>query len=206
MNRRQFLILTTALLATACSGNHKKHSKLAKGSTILCLGDSLTAGYGARKGDDYPTQLSDITGWNIINGGVSGDTSEQALGRLPDLMAKEPKLVIVSIGGNDFLQKQPESTTRVNIGKILDIIQAANIPVVLVAIPYFTAGALIGKISEHPLYDDIAEQRRIPLLKGAWADIFGDKTLKSDTVHANAAGYRQFAEVLADFLEEQGFR
>ncbi|WII92519.1 arylesterase [Kingella negevensis] len=204
MNRRQFLILSTALLAAACS-NGKKHSKLAKGSTVLCLGDSLTAGYGAPEGTDYPTQLAEITGWKIINGGVSGDTSEQALGRLSGLMSQEPKLVIVSIGGNDFLQKIPESTTRVNIAKILDIIQNANIPVVLVGIPYFTTGALLGNVSEHPLYDEIATQYRIPLLKDAWADILGDKSLKSDMVHANADGYRQFAEELADFLKQQGF-
>ncbi|ULJ68309.1 GDSL-type esterase/lipase family protein [Wielerella bovis] len=206
MNRRQFLVLSAALLASACYKGSKRNSKLARDSTVLCLGDSLTAGYGAAKGEDYPTQLADITGWKVINGGVSGDTSEQALGRLPPLMAQEPKLVIVSIGGNDFLQRQPESSTRVNIGKILDIIQSANIPVVLVAIPYFTTGALIGRVSEHPLYDDIAAQHRIPLLKGAWADILGDKKLKSDTVHANATGYRQFAEELADFLADEGFR
>ncbi|MDK4688593.1 GDSL-type esterase/lipase family protein [Kingella negevensis] len=204
MNRRQFLILSTVLLAAACR-NGKKYSKLAKGSTVLCLGDSLTEGYGAPKGTDYPTQLAEITGWKIINGGVSGDTSEQALGRLSGLMSQEPKLVIVSIGGNDFLQKIPESTTRVNIAKILDIIQNANIPVVLVRIPYFTTGALLGNVSEHPLYDEIATQYRIPLLKDAWADILGDKSLKSDMVHANADGYRQFAEELADFLKQQGF-
>ena len=52
----------------------------------MVLGDSLTASYGATQGNDYPSQLAQITGWQIINGGVSGDTSAQALARLPELL------------------------------------------------------------------------------------------------------------------------
>ena len=182
MNRRQFLI----------------------GSAILALGDSLTYGYGAAPTAAYPVQLATLTGWKVINGGVSGDTTADALARLPELMRQHPKLVIISIGGNDFLRKLPESTTHANIGKIIQTVQAASIPAVLVAIPHFTVGALFGKLSDHPLYQEIAEQYQIPLLSGAWSEILGDKDLKSDQIHANAEGYRKFAEVLKAFLEEQG--
>lgn len=208
LNRRQFLLSVGALaVLSACGGKGKRYAKLSAGSTVLALGDSLTAGYGAEKGADYPTQLAQITGWKVVNGGVSGNTSEQALARLPDLMAQHnPKLVLVSIGGNDFLRKQPESTTRNNITQIIKHIQAAKVPVVLVAIPYFTAGALVGVVSEHELYDDLAKQHQIPLLKGVWADVLGDKDLKSDQIHGNAAGYRYFAEEMAKFLKKQGFR
>lgn len=208
LNRRQFLLSIGALaVLSACGGSSKKYARLGSGSTVLALGDSLTAGYGAEKGADYPTQLAQITGWNVVNGGVSGNTSEQALARLPDLMAQHnPKLVLVSIGGNDFLRKQPESTTRNNITQIIKHIQAAKVPVVLVAIPYFTAGALVGVVSEHELYDDLAKQHQIPLLKGVWADVLGDKDMKSDQIHGNAAGYRHFAEEMAQFLKKQGFR
>ncbi|QMT31615.1 arylesterase [Alysiella filiformis] len=208
LNRRQFLCHIGALtLLAACGGNSKKYAKLGSGSTVLALGDSLTAGYGASKGADYPNQLAQITGWNVVNGGISGDTCEQALSRLPNLMAQHnPKLVLVSIGGNDFLRKLPESTTRNNITQIIKHIQAAKVPVVLVAIPYFTAGALIGMVSEHELYDDLAKQHQIPLLKGVWADVLGDKSMKSDQIHGNDAGYRYFAEKMADFLKKQGLR
>ena len=141
----------------------------------------------------------------MINGGVSGDTSAQALARLPALMQQSPKLVLVSIGGNDFLRRVPENLTRANISQIIETIQAAHVPVVLVAIPYFTLGALVGSVSEHQLYDDLAQQYRIPLLKGAWADILGQEKLRSDQIHANAAGYRLFAEKMAAFLQQQGF-
>lgn len=206
MNRRLFLQTALALaLLNACSGG-KKHGRLPASATVLALGDSLTAGYGAGEGEDYPAQLAQITGWNVINGGVSGDTSAQALARLPELMRRRPDLVIVSIGGNDFLRKIPESETRTHIRAILDTVKQAHCPVVLVAIPYITAGALLGSLSEHPLYDDLAAESALPLLKGAWADILGDKDLKSDAIHANAAGYRRFAEEMAAFLKRQGFR
>lgn len=207
MKRRQFLQLcVSGCLLAACGGKSgKKHAKIAKGATVLALGDSLTAGYGAAAGADYPSQLAKSTGWQIINGGVSGNTSEQALARLPELMKQSPKLVMVSIGGNDFLRKIPENETRQNISKILDIVKAAGVPAVLVAIPYFTAAALVGSVSEHPLYDDLAKQHGVPLLKDAWAAVLSDKSMKSDQIHGNEKGYAFFADEMAAFLKKHGF-
>ena len=201
ISRRDWLVLSCALLA-GCG--RRRFRKLVAGDAILAVGDSLTAGFGAPKGADYPAQLAQILGRKAINGGVSGDTSAQALARLPDLLVQKPKLVVVSIGGNDFLQRQPESGTRENIRKMVADIRATGVPAVLVAIPHFTTGALLGMVSEHPLYAELADELDVPLLKGAWADILGDKDLKSDAVHANAAEYRLFAEQLAGFLRKLG--
>jgi len=201
ISRRDWLVLSCALLA-GCG--RRRFRKLVAGDAILAVGDSLTAGFGAPKGADYPAQLAQILGHKVINGGVSGDTSAQALARLPDLLVQKPKLVVVSIGGNDFLQRQPESGTRENIRKMVADIRATGVPAVLVAIPHFTTGALLGMVSEHPLYAELADELDVPLLKGAWADILGDKDLKSDAVHANAAGYWLFAEQLAGFLRKLG--
>ena len=201
ISRRDWLVLSCALLA-GCG--RRRFRKLVAGDAILAVGDSLTAGFGAPKGADYPAQLAQILGHKVINGGVSGDTSAQALARLPDLLVQKPKLVVVSIGGNDFLQRQPESGTRENIRKMVAGIRAADVAVVLVAIPHFTTGALLGVVSEHPLYAELADELDVPLLQGAWAEILGDKDLKSDAVHANAAGYRLFEERLAGFLRKLG--
>ena len=201
ISRRDWLVLSCALLA-GCG--RRRFRKLVAGDAILAVSDSLTAGFGAPKGADYPAQLAQILGHKVINGGVSGDTSAQALARLPDLLVQKPKLVVVSIGGNDFLQRQPESGTRENIRKMVADIRATGVPAVLVAIPHFTTGALLGMVSEHRLYAELADELDVPLLKGAWADILGDKDLKSDAVHANAAGYRLFAEQLAGFLRKLG--
>ncbi|MBW3871544.1 arylesterase [Neisseria meningitidis] len=207
MNRRTFLLGAGALLLTACGRKSAQtHAKIPEGSTVLALGDSLTFGYGANPGESYPAQLQKLTGWNIVNGGVSGDTSAQALSRLPALLARKPKLVIVGIGGNDFLRKVPEEQTRANIAKIIETVQKENIPAVLVGVPHITLGTLFGHLSDHPLYEDLSEEYGIPLFGGAWAEILGDNDLKSDQIHANGKGYRRFAEKLSDFLHAQGFR
>lgn len=207
MNRRTFLLGAGALLLTACGKKSARtHAKIPEGSTVLALGDSLTFGYGANPDESYPAQLQKLTGWNVVNGGVSGDTSAQALSRLPALLARKPKLVIVGIGGNDFLRKIPEEQTRANIAKIIETVQKENIPAVLVGVPHITLGALFGHLSDHPLYEDLSEEYGIPLFGGAWAEILGDNDLKSDQIHANGKGYRRFAEKLSDFLHAQGFR
>lgn len=207
MNRRTFLLGAGALLLTACGKKSARtHAKIPEGSTVLALGDSLTFGYGANPGESYPAQLQKLTGWNVVNGGISGDTSAQALSRLPALLARKPKLVIIGIGGNDFLRKVPEEQTRANIAKIIETVQKENIPAVLVGVPHITLGALFGHLSDHPLYEDLSEEYGIPLFGGAWAEILGDNDLKSDQIHANGKGYRRFAEKLSDFLHAQGFR
>ena len=206
ITRRRFMQISALLAAalTACSKT-APHAALPAGSTILALGDSLTAGYGADATAAYPAVLAGLTGWQVINGGVSGNTSAQALARLPALMRRQPQLVLVSIGGNDFLRKVPEADTRSNIRQIVQQIKAAGVPAVLVAVPYFTTGALFGRLSEHPMYEELAAELNVPLFKGAWAEVLGNKKLKSDQIHANAQGYRVFAEKMWAFLKQQGF-
>ena len=206
ITRRRFVQISALLAAalTACSKT-APHAALPAGSTILALGDSLTAGYAADAEAAYPAVLAGLTGWQIINGGVSGNTSAQALARLPALMRRQPQLVLVSIGGNDFLRKVPEADTRSNIRQIVQQIKAAGVPAVLVAVPYFTTGALFGRLSEHPMYEELAAELNVPLFKGAWAEVLGNKKLKSDQIHANAQGYRVFAEKMWAFLKQQGF-
>ena len=206
ITRRRFMQISALLAAalTACSKT-APHAALPAGSTILALGHSLTAGYGADAEAAYPAVLASLTGWQIINGGVSGNTSAQALARLPALMRRQPQLVLVSIGGNDFLRKVPEADTRSNIRQIVQQIKAAGVPAVLVAVPYFTTGALFGRLSEHPMYEELAAELNVPLFKGAWAEVLGNKKLKSDQIHANAQGYRVFAEKMWAFLKQQGF-
>ena len=136
---------------------------------------------------------------------MSGDTSQQALARLPALMKQSPKLVLLGIGGNDFLRRVAETETRRHIGSTIAVVQAAGVPLVLIAEPQLSLGALVGSLSDHPLYADLAGEYRVPLFAGGWADILSDAGLRSDAIHANARGYALFAERLAAFLKKQGF-
>ena len=165
-----------------------------RGATVLALGDSLTYGTGASAGASYPAVLAELTGWQVVNAGVPGDTSAQALARLPALLAEhQPKLVIVSIGGNDFLRKLPESDTRTHVHAICKQSLAAGAQVLLVAVPRATVAAALGQMTDHALYAEVSKDLKIPLQREGWGEVLAQAELRSDQVHANAKGYAQFA-------------
>ena len=177
-----------------CGRDKKTAQPVPPGSTVLALGDSLTFGTGASAETSYPTVLAGLTGWNVVNAGVPGDTSAQALARLPALLAEhQPKLVIVSIGGNDFLRKLPESDTRTHVHAICKQSLAAGAQVLLVAVPRATVAAALGQMTDHALYAEVAKDLKIPLQREAWGEVLAQPDLRADTVHANARGYAQFA-------------
>lgn len=205
MNRRHFLLLTAAALA-ACGKKAPKHNALPRGSAVLALGDSLTYGYGANPTESYPARLAELTGWTVTNGGVSGDTSAQALARLPELLREHtPRLVIISIGGNDFLRRQPENETRTNIRAIIQACKAAGAETLLVGVPGVGVGAALGYPGDHPLYADLAKAENVPYYANGWSQILGKDALKSDQIHPNAAGYAEFARGLTAYLKENGW-
>ncbi|MBP7455805.1 MAG: arylesterase [Ottowia sp.] len=177
-----------------CGRDKKTAQPVPPGSTVLALGDSLTFGTGASAETSYPTVLAGLTGWNVVNAGVPGDTSAQALARLPALLAEhQPKLVIVSIGGNDFLRKLPESDTRTHVHAICKQSLDAGAQVLLVAVPRATVAAALGQMTDHALYAEVAKDLKIPLQREAWGEVLAQPDLRADAVHANARGYAQFA-------------
>lgn len=207
MQRRALLFAITLWLA-ACGKKTAgaRGQRLAAGATVLALGDSITQGVGAAPDSAYPAVLASMIGMNVINGGVSGDVSAQALERLPTLLAEHrPALVIVSIGGNDFLRRLSASETEANLRRIVALTRDAGAQVLLVAVPQPSVGAAIGAgLSDHPLYETVANELKVPLHVGGWAQVLGDTTLKADRIHANAAGYKAFAEGLAATLRSLG--
>ena len=177
-----------------CGRDKKTAQPVQPGSTVLALGDSLTFGTGASTETSYPAVLAGLTGWNVVNAGVSGDTSAQALARLPALLAEhQPKLVIVSIGGNDFLRKLPESDTHAHVHAICKQSLDAGAQVLLVAVPRATVAAALGKMTDHALYAEVAKDLNISLQREAWGEVLAQPDLRADAVHANARGYAQFA-------------
>ena len=208
-SRRHVLMagLLAALAAplAACGRKAPRAQALAPEATVLALGDSLTAGLGASPDAAYPAVLQRLSGWKVINGGVSGDTSAQALARLPALLqAHSPALVIVSIGGNDFLRRQDASATRSQVRQICEQARASGAQVLLVAVPELSLMAAAGRLSDHALYEEVARELKIPLHAKGWSGVLAQERLRSDQVHANAAGYEQFAQGLVDTLQSTG--
>ena len=96
------LAILSTIVTTACGS---PHAALPSGATVLALGDSLTYGTGATAETSYPVFLAAATHWNVINAGVPGHTAAEGCARIHALLAEHrPALVLVFLGGNDFLR------------------------------------------------------------------------------------------------------
>ena len=179
-----------------------KYSRVAHldsaGTNIVAFGDSLTAGYGAAPGEDYPSRLSILIGAPVLNAGVSGDTTDAALARLDaDVLAHDPRIVIIGLGGNDFLRGAPIATTEENLRTAIRKIHAAGAMVVLLGFrfPSFTA-------NYETMYERVSGDERCLFIPNLLHGIETDPSLKSDEIHPNARGYELMAERVAGPLKK----
>jgi len=162
------------------------------GRTIVCLGDSITAGVGSGSGEAYPERLAGRLGTEVINEGESGDTAAQGLARLDQVLADDPWMVIVELGGNDILRQVPPEQTERSLRQILDRLLSARVVPVLVEVD-----APFGdKYAE--IYGRLGDEYHVPVVEDAIGKILRDRSLKSDTIHPNAEGQKVLAEAIAD--------
>lgn len=198
-------LITVLILTAACSKT--KEETIPPGSHILALGDSLTAGAGVTPQEAWPDLLAGKTGWIVINGGISGDTSAGALKRLPSLLEQHtPVLVLVTLGGNDMLRHIPQQETVANLEQILAQIRARGAKPVLLATPSPSLmGAVFQRLSAADFYQKVADAQKIPLIKDAIADVISDPQLKGDPLHPNAAGHALLAEKIYKELKAMGY-
>jgi acyl-CoA thioesterase I len=204
---KKLIYLLFILILASCGSHKEKHAAIPQGAKVLILGDSLSYGLGANPGDDYPSLLAKTTGWKIINEGISGNTTAQGLERLPALLEKtQPKLLIVQLGGNDFLQQLPQTETIANLKAILALAKEKGVTSILVAIPELSPlKAAFGNLSDHPLYVKLAQETATALVTDVFSDVLSDATLKADQVHPNAQGYAIVAKNMATKLQLLGF-
>ena len=103
------------------------------GSTLLVLGDSLSAGYGIDPANGWVNLLQDDLGddHKVVNGSISGDTTGGGLARLPLLLEKfQPAFVILELGGNDGLRGQPLKLMKQNLASMIALcIDAKAVPI-----------------------------------------------------------------------------
>ena len=162
------------------------------GRTIVCLGDSITAGVGSGPGEAYPELLAVRLGTEVVNAGVSGETAAEGLARVDQVLAEDPWLVIVELGGNDILRQVPPEQTEQALRAILDRLVAARVVPVLVELDAPFGGRYLE------IYERLGDEYHVPVVEDAISRILGDRSLKSDTVHPNAEGQKVLAEAIAD--------
>ena len=165
-----------------------------RGSVLIAFGDSLTSGVGAAAGEDYPAVLSRRIGLAVVNAGVSGDTTDAALARVErDVLSRDPRIVIVGLGGNDFLQGTPIATTEANLHSIVRKIHGAGAMVVLLGFTFPSLGA-----DYESMYERVARDEGCLLVPEVLENILNRPALKSDPIHPNGQGYALMAERVSE--------
>jgi acyl-CoA thioesterase I len=196
---RHALLCCIALALAAC-GDAPKLARLAPDAAVLAFGDSLTHGTGASENESYPAQLERLIGRRVVRAGVPGEVSAQALARLPATLEEhQPKLIVLCIGGNDFLRNLGQAQVAANVRAMIRAAKQAGTDVVLLGTP--EKGLLV---TPPKFYAEIAQEFRIPYEGKVIGEVLRDSALKSDPIHPNARGYRLMAERVAALMKQSG--
>lgn len=189
--------LLVGLAAFAVSGCGVDHRDLpnfhaAEGSTIVFLGDSLTAGARLRDEETYPALLADRLSFEVVNAGRNGDTSADALARFDrDVAARSPTVVVVLIGGNDGLRRGSVAAARRNVTRIIErVVEIGAVPVLIgFDMGFFGAGFTA-------FLEEVADDTGALYLDDVIDDVLRTPSLKADQVHPNEAGHERIAAAL----------
>lgn len=160
------------------------------GENIICFGDSLTFGTGAAENMDYPSQLSRMLSRRIINAGVPGDTTAMALARLyEDVLSRSPRIVLITLGGNDLKNRIAKETAHQNLKKIIAAIQELGAMVIVGGISIPVWGSGFGE-----MYREVCRETQALLIPNIFDGIIGENRLMSDLIHPNGRGYAIIAQ------------
>src|SRR5262245_63533090 len=127
-----WLALLVAVLALAACGERTKLARLPTDAVVLAYGDSLTYGTGAAEEESYPAQLERLIGRRVVRAAVPGEVTAQALTRLPEALDEHtPRLLLLCIGGNDFLRRLGNPQAEANIRAMVQLARSRGVDVVL---------------------------------------------------------------------------
>lgn len=183
---------------------------LQAGPLIVAFGDSLFAGYGLAQDEGLAPSLDRALAKagvevEVVNAGVSGDTSAAGLQRLAftlDGQARKPDLVIIGLGGNDMLRGISPEQTRQNLDAILAELKRRNIPAMLCGM---VAAPNMGPDyanAFNAIYRDLAEKYDVPLYPFTLEGVIGNRGLMlGDDIHPNARGVESIAERMAPVVK-----
>ncbi|HYY61548.1 MAG TPA: arylesterase [Burkholderiales bacterium] len=188
-----------ALVIAAC-GERTRLEHLPREAVVLAFGDSLTYGTGAAEAESYPAQLESLIGRRVVRAGVPGEVTAQALERLPAALDEHaPRLLVLCIGGNDFLRRLGKAQAERNVRAMIELARRRGVDVLLIGTPE------PGLFPSPPgFYGAVAKELHVPYEGDVITQVLKDERLRSDPIHPNAAGYRIIAERVAAALKKSG--
>jgi acyl-CoA thioesterase-1 len=169
--------------------------------SVVFLGDSITAGYGLKKKEAYPSVLASLadkdgTPLKVINAGLSGDTTSGGLRRIKVLARKPIDVLVIALGGNDGLRGISPSVSRANLEAIIDLARKARPGVRVLLAGMEMPGNMGEKYTEEfaSIYGEVAKEKSVSLLPFLIEGVAKDKTLnQADQIHPNAEGQKKIA-------------
>lgn len=197
------LFLPLILLADQSIAATSSHAQSSQ-TRLLVLGDSLSAGYGLQQNESWVSLLQNR--WadeslkiEVINAAISGETTDGARARLPQLLEQhQPTHVLIELGGNDGLQGHPINKMKANLHAMVDMAQEAGATVFLqdMQIPP-NYGQRYTQLFE-TAFDKVADKQDIPLIPFFLESIALDQSLmQRDGIHPN----KQAQPMIAEFMD-----
>ncbi len=194
------LLLFFLLFSTSVLAQEKK--------SILIFGDSITAGLGVDPDQAFPAIIQDKIDslgldYEVINGGLSGETSAGGLRRINWVLQRQVDIMILELGGNDGLRGIDLSSTKDNLQKIIDRALANN-PDMEILIAGMQVPPNLGieySRDFQDLYPDLAESNNLELIPLILDKVGGrDEYMQPDQIHPNVAGHKVVAETVWESL------
>ncbi len=206
---RLLLQVTALLIATAALP-----ASAGDGFRLALLGDSLTVGYGLDAGDAFPARLAEALAaegleGEILDHGISGDTTHGGLARIEWMLSEKPTHVLVELGANDALRGLDPELTRNNLEAILAALQKAGVHTILAGMQ---APPNLGRRyveAFNSLFPDLAGTTKTPYLGFFLEGVANVPELNQDDgTHPNAKGVRvlvrRMAPLISDWLRQTG--
>ena len=180
---------------------------------LIAIGDSLTHGYGLAQGDGFVPQLErwltdQGTEVQVINMGVSGDTTEGGRARLGWALADGADAVILELGGNDLLRGIDPTRSRANLDAMLTEMRGQGLPVLLAGIEAPLNYGPEYKEAFDSMYPELAAEHDALLYPSFMEGLVGSELMQSDGIHPNAEGVAQIVAgigpIVLELLERVG--
>jgi len=189
------------LLATLAAVLGAAGSTAFAGPTIVCLGDSLTEGYGVAPNDAYPARLErrlhdlGYDAVRVVNAGINGSTTASAVSRLRWQLRNEPDVLILALGANDGLRGVDLESTRAHLAEALVLAKANGVRTLLAGMqlpPNY--GPEYTREFER-VFPQLAREHDAALIPFLLEGVAADASLNlADGIHPNAEGYRRVTE------------
>jgi lysophospholipase L1-like esterase len=192
-----FLIVVT-LLFFIFKDNENEITNIDSGGTaVLAFGNSLVKGVGAKEDENFVSILSTRLGIEIINRGVSGDTTERGLKRIDEALSINPRAVILLLGGNDSIRGVSVDETFNNLSLIIEKIHENGGSVLLVGVQ---SGIIRDKYKDE--FKKLSKKHNTAYVPDILDGIFGNPKFMADPIHPNRLGYSLMADKIEPTLRE----